>query len=330
MSYKDELKVGITAVQKAIKVCRNVESRVGKISAIEKSDRSPVTLADFGSQTTITQVLKKTFPADSIVGEETSEALRTDPDFGRQVLEILPEEEANTVSDVVATIDLADQKTDFTGRFWTLDPIDGTKGFLRGEQYAVALALVENREVVFGILGCPNFLLSPAPLAEKGCIFYAIKNQGAWMLPLTGDRKQSIFVDTITESNHARFCESFESAHASHDTHLKISAELGITAPPIRIDSQVKYAAIARGDASIYMRIPKGETYREKIWDHAAGSIIVREAGGRVTDFQGHPIDFSVGKLLCNKGGIIATNGLLHQKVLDAITLVFQEIHNLE
>lgn len=50
--------------------------------------------------------------------------------------------------------------------------------------------------------------------------------------------------------------------------------KLGVQAPPVRIDSQAKYGALARGDGAIYLRFPhKG--YREKIWDHAAGSIVV-------------------------------------------------------
>ena len=49
---------------------------------------------------------------------------------------------------------------------------------------------------------------------------------------------------------------------------------LGVKAPPVRIDSQAKYGAMARGDAVIYLRFPH-TGYREKIWDHAAGSIVI-------------------------------------------------------
>ena len=321
MPYQDELKAGITAVKKAIRLCRNAESRLEKVSAIEKKDRTPVTLADLGSQAVITTVLQSAFPVDPIVAEETADSLRKNPDFGQQVLKLIQcEERIDTLSKVIAVIDSAVHETDFTGRFWTLDPIDGTKGFLRKDQYAVALALVQAGEVVLGVLGCPNFSVSPnSSLAGKGCIFHAVKGQGAWVQGLGDDIAQPVSVDTVTDTTQARFCESYEAAHASHDTHQRISAALGMTAPPVRIDSQVKYAAVARGDASIYLRIPKSKTYQEKIWDHAAGSIIVQEAGGRVTDFQGDAIDFSAGKLLNNFRGIVATNGHLHQKVLDAI-----------
>ena len=104
--------------------------------------------------------------------------------------------------------------------------------------------------------------------------------------------------------------------------HQRISSILGITNPPLRLDSQVKYAAIARGDASIYFRLPRLTGYLEKIWDHAAGTIIVEEAGGKVTDFYGQTIDFSAGKRLKNNKGIIASNGHLHRKVLEAVSQV--------
>ena len=88
------------------------------------------------------------------------------------------------------------------------------------------------------------------------------------------------------------------------------------------MDSQAKYGIVSRGDASIYLRLPTKKSYRENIWDHAAGSIIVEEAGGRVTDIQGKPLDFSAGNKLNNNRGIIATNGKLHDLLLEAVQQV--------
>lgn len=63
---------------------------------------------------------------------------------------------------------------------WTLDPIDGTKGFLRGGQYAVCLALLVDAKVQVGVMGCPNLALDPLePDGEKGCLFVAVRGQGA-------------------------------------------------------------------------------------------------------------------------------------------------------
>ena len=94
----------------------------------------------------------------------------------------------------------------------------------------------------------------------------------------------------------ARFCESVESGHTAHDTAATIADLLHITQPPVRLDSQAKYAVVARGDADIYMRLPTRPNYQEKIWDHAGGTLLVEEAGGRVTDINGKPLDWSAYK----------------------------------
>jgi 3'(2'), 5'-bisphosphate nucleotidase len=63
---------------------------------------------------------------------------------------------------------------------WTIDPIDGTKGFLRGEQYAVCVSLIVDGEPVVGVIGCPNLPhQTNEPEGEKGWIFSAVKEQGA-------------------------------------------------------------------------------------------------------------------------------------------------------
>jgi len=85
------------------------------------------------------------------------------------------------------------------------------------------------------------------------------------------------------------------------------------------MDSQCKYGVVARGESAIYLRLPRDELYRERIWDHAAGSLIVEEAGGRVTDARGRALDFSAGRTLDRNSGVVATNGLIHEAVLDAV-----------
>lgn len=89
---------------------------------------------------------------------------------------------------------------------------------------------------------------------------------------------------------------------------------------PLRVYSMAKYAAIARGEAEIYMRFAR-MGYKEKIWDHAAGVLLVQEAGGVVTDAGGRPVDFSKGIYLEGLDrGIIACSGLqLHEKIIGAV-----------
>ncbi len=202
-----------------------------------------------------------------------------------------------------------------TGRWWTLDPVDGTKGFLRGGQYAIALALVEDGEVVLGLLGCPNLERADG---RTGSIFVAERGGGTWELALDGDATSTrISVAPITDPTHARYAESLEAAHSAQDEAGLIAARLGITEPPLRLDSQAKYGLVARGDASIYLRIPRGG-YIENIWDHAAGAIVVTEAGGMVTDVDGAPLDWTTGRRLTRNRGVIAAPAAIHAAVVAA------------
>lgn len=323
--YQKELDIALSAVSAAARLCRGARQTLVDAESVSKKDRSPVTIADFGSQALISLALAEAFPGDPIVGEEDAAILRENDFLRRKVHELValeagPLEESR----VLAAIDRGAGDTDFSKRFWTVDPIDGTKGFLRGEQYAVALALVDGGRVVLGVLGCPNFSVGGAE--SGGALFYAVTGGGSFSAPigsmdLAGHARNAmpIRVDGTPRPAEARFCESLESAHSDHDVHRKICDRLGITAPPCRMDSQAKYAAVALGEASIYLRLPRGTEYREKIWDHAAGAVIVEEAGGRVTDFSGAPLSFASGRTLEGHRGILATNGRLHDKVLQAI-----------
>jgi 3'(2'), 5'-bisphosphate nucleotidase len=120
------------------------------------------------------------------------------------------------------------------------------------------------------------------------------------------------------------FCESVESAHSSHDDHAAIAEKLGITRPSVRMDSQAKYASIAQGTADIYLRLPRHKGYEEKIWDHAAGDLLVRESGGQVSDVEGKRIDFSRGRTLQRNTGIVAAPLAIHDTVVDAVKRVIQ------
>jgi 3'(2'), 5'-bisphosphate nucleotidase len=90
------------------------------------------------------------------------------------------------------------------------------------------------------------------------------------------------------------------------------------------MDSQAKYAVLAAGGAEILLRLlsERQPSYREKIWDQAAGSIILEEAGGQISDLDGKPLDFTTGRALNNNRGILASNGRLHDAALEALQKV--------
>lgn len=323
MAYETERAAAIDAVIKACRLTRAVQERLVAGSVLQKGDKSPVTVADYGAQAVVGHLLGLEFPEDPLVGEEDAAALREPANaaLAAKVVELsqhtLPD---LTGPEVLAAIDRGTYAGGNKGRHWTLDPIDGTKGFLRIEQYAVALALIEEGEVVLGVLGCPNLPVDPErPDGDRGCLFVGVKDQGSSWVPLDGGGSRKLFVDAATDPAGARFTESVESGHTDQDESAQIARLLGIGRPPVRMDSQAKYGAVARGDASIYLRLPTRADYVEKIWDHAAGVRIVQEAGGRVTDVRGRRLDFGLGRGLSSTSGVIVTNGALHERVLDAV-----------
>lgn len=323
MNYNQELIIAIKAVEKASSLCNAVQASLVSEESMQKKDMSPVTVADFGAQAIVIHELKKTFPNDPIVAEEDAKELRSDPLLERIVKHLESHLPGLSEEDIISTINMGDFEGRNEGRFWTLDPIDGTKGFLRKDQYAVALALIENGEVVLGVLGCPNLSVDSYDSGQnKGTLLYAVKGQGVFMKLIDGNDESSVTVSKVSSTAEANFCESVESGHSSHDASAKIAEILNVTAEPVRIDSQCKYGVLARGEASIYLRLPTRKDYEEKIWDHAAGYIVVKEAGGEVTDCNGHKLDFSLGRTLKNNKGIVGTNGKIHEEVVKAVKQV--------
>jgi len=315
--YTQELEAARTIVSEVCMLTRRVQDEIVNAGdALTKGDRSPVTIADLAAQVVVSRRLSEFFPKDALLAEEDSAALAGAPNMSARVLAQARLHVPRITGE--AMVEALDRGGHSGGdrRYWVLDPIDGTKGFLRGEQYAVALALVDDGRVVVGALGCPNL---PNPTTRlRGSLFSAVLGNGATERPLGTEDDHRIRVDGIRDAARAVVCESVEAAHAAHSVQAGIARRLGITAPPYRIDSQCKYAVVARGEASIYLRLPRDTSYREKVWDHAAGSVVVAEAGGRVTDLDGKPLDFTEGRLLGTGRGIVCTNGAVHDRVLEA------------
>lgn len=324
LGFDQELRVGLAAVRLAAQVCQKVQRQI-TLDKLDKQDKSPVTIADFASQAVVCRALAAAFPQDVVVGEEDSAELKTPENAGfldRVCAELAAIGISGSTDEVCGWIDRGAGHGD--RRFWTLDPIDGTKGFLRGEQYAISLALIIEGQITVAILGCPNLPLKPNQPEQPGSLFFAVRGAGAYVLPIEGgslDPKLARRVNVARSSQwqDARLCESVESGHSSHSRSEQIAQSLGIIQPPVRLDSQAKYAVVARGEADIYLRLPTKRDYREKIWDHAGGVLVVEEAGGRVTDVTGKPLDFTHGRELTMNSGVVVSNGRLHDGLIDAL-----------
>ena len=215
-----------------------------------KADATPVTQADREAERAIVEILGRAFPEYGVLGEE----------FGGR------------------------GSTDVR---WIVDPIDGTKNFVRGiPLWATLIALEERGEVTVGVVHNP----------ARGDLYTARRGGGAWK---NGER---VRVSDVSTLDGAFF------VHAG----LRLLREAGWWDGFVRLvdatDRQrgfgdyVGYGLLAEGKAEIYLEVDL------KPWDLAAPRILVEEAGGRFTDLAGRPTIYS--------GTALATNGRLHDAVL--------------
>jgi len=305
----------LAAARDAARLCRRVQEHY--LAATTKGEgrrKEPVTIADYGSQAILCRALQRHYPDDGVVSEES----------GTQFLELVAAEQrayvlmilaevlgrAVTEAEVVAWLDFGKGKS--SRRTWVIDPIDGTKGFIAWRHYAIACGLLVEGEVAEGIVAAPGY-------SEKGALFYT-RDGAAWRAPLGGGAGERVAVSQRRHAGEFVAVQSLERQHASKSRMQRVRDDAGLAAARvIELDSMEKYALVACGDADLYMRLPrKGVHYAHKIWDHVAGVALVCQAGGRVTDIDGSPLDFSQGETLPNAGMVIS-NGQHHDRVIAAI-----------
>lgn len=329
-----ELDAALAAVEDACRVCRYVQSRLDALRSMTKDDSSPVTIGDFASQALVARALTSSGAMLGGMVAEESAAFLKHPDHAahlRGCVEALRESGAWTdaaADDVIDMVDLgaADPGVLVSHRGgWTLDPIDGTKGFLRGEQYCVCLAKIREGRVEIGVLGCPNLALGlngeqgDDPLG-LGTRYWATRGGGAHMgaYTKTAGVEMAIRRRPVTPDHPARLAESVEMTHTRRDLTEEIMRRAGPVGTPAQIDSQCKYALLARGDADVYLRLPSRKGYVQQIWDHAPGVLIAQEAGCVVTDVLGRELDFGRGRGLEGNLGVLGAPPGLHGRLLAA------------
>jgi HAL2 family 3'(2'),5'-bisphosphate nucleotidase len=363
------------AVRAACRVTATVQA--GAFSHVSKLDSSPVTVADFAAQAIVTIVLQRELALPPgvllMMGEEDVATFRG---AGREVTARVAQLVQHTipkaaflasaesasggdddavwsVEEVTAAIGAGGyagkQRADSSPPFWVLDPVDGTKGFLRRGQYAVGLAYVVRGAVSLAVIGCPNLpypslldgrlpgSMSALELAAEqavpsadaavhvGTLCSAVAGGGAFQEALEQSAEEAAAAPTrlrvsgvMPSSPNFIIAQSFERTESDAAASDHIRHSLSIACPVLRVDSMVKYCLVARGEAAAYFRLLAG-TYREFIWDHAPGSLLVAEAGGTSSDAYGSALDFSHGQRLTENVGILASNGAVHAAIVDAL-----------
>jgi 3'(2'), 5'-bisphosphate nucleotidase len=316
------LTVARNAARSASAVCLAVlEETPERPEAMSKPGREPVTIADYASQAVILEAVSSAFPGHRVISEEGSDHFRDNagPDGAAEIERLVRQSLGRpvTLAEILRWIDHTGGDREPT---WAIDPIDGTKGFLRRDQFAVAIGLMRDGAAVAGVLGCPNLPVDPSdPGGRRGVLFWGGPGMGAFAEPIAGGTPQPIVVSREADPGAVRVLGSVEAAHGDPALVRSLIDEARIGGDMVRIDSQAKYGAVAAGWAEVYVRPRKRAEYREKVWDHAAGAAVVAGAGGRVTDLDGAELDFSLGSRLEENRGIVASNGLVHEIVLEGL-----------
>lgn len=314
-----------SAARAASRACLGVLAEAPETpDAMAKLGKEPVTVADYAAQAVILEVVSTAFPDHGVVAEEGAEhfATHAGDEAAAQVVRLVGEAVGRdvTLDEVLEWIGHTGGSDRIT---WAIDPIDGTKGFLRRDQFAVAIGVLVDGVPAAGVLGCPHFPVDPSdPAGERGVLFWGVVGDGAYAEALSGGPARAIAVSTVAEAAGVRVLGSVESAHGDPALVTAVIEHAGLGGDMVRIDSQVKYGAVADGLAEVYLRPRNRPDYRERIWDHAAGTAVVSAAGGMVTDLDGRPLDFTLGARLEHNRGVLASNGRAHGLVLEALAEV--------
>jgi HAL2 family 3'(2'),5'-bisphosphate nucleotidase len=316
----------------AVRLARVIQHET-RFRAFAKADGSPVTIADLAVYALVRGRLACSFPHDSLIAEE--DPVERDGALLRSreplIADLIAREERDVTPQAVASrVEPGRCRPD--SRCWVLDPVDGTKGFIAGRQYAVALALVVNSRLAISLLGCPCY--SPVdglPTAEvdrgpaAGGVAIAVHDRGAWWITPDGRDVTRLAVSCGVDIHRARVLTSHEHGHTNSALLERTLMGLGISTSPVPLDSQAKHVVLAAGRADALLRFPTPDHPHENIWDHAAGALLIAEAGGRITDLAGQPLDFSTGRQMTRNCGIVASNGELHDAVLEALRPTLEE-----
>jgi len=287
-----------------------------------KPDGTPVTAGDLAVQMAVCAVLARRTPDWAVIGEEGESSFggpQGEALLAHAVAAVVTSMGADAPSD--PSIFLRNQPKPSGSKWWTVDPIDGTKGFRSARHYALCLALIENKQATVGVLSCPTLVMGRDPLEigsdeQFGTVYSALRGQGTWKFqPSEGLRQLPQSASRLIRPKHSgttwRVCDSIEGGSRA-ERMRGIMSQTGLTWNSVALDSQCKYALVAEGAADCFMRVP-GSRGPEKVWDHAPGAVVAEEAGAVVCDLHGKPfvftgesLDQNVGTLACDREMVAA------------------------
>ncbi len=193
---------------------------------------------------------------------------------------------------------------------WIIDPLDGTRDFInKTGEYAIHIALVRNKR--------PELALVAIPEAEK--LYYAIKGGGTFVETRNGDRKSV----RVSERDNPQDLTLVVSRSHRNETLNNLLKKL-----PCQNQKSVgsvggKIVTILEQQADVYISL-SGKS-APKDWDIAAPELILTEAGGKYTHFDGTPLEYNTGDI--NQwGGLFASNGKCHEMLCQEAQRILEEL----
>jgi 3'(2'), 5'-bisphosphate nucleotidase len=242
-----------------------------KVDADEYTE--PVTQADRAANELIVNALKREFPDDGILAEESVDTERR----------------------------LAKR------RVWMVDPMDGTSGFIaRDGDFAVQIGLAVEGRSVLGVV------YQPLP----DLLYRAVEGAGAWV-ERKGFEAERARVSNKNELTEIRLAASRN--HRSPRMDVVVRA-LGIKEEVQRGSVGIKIGLIIERQCDLYVHLSP----RTKQWDTCAPEIILREAGGRMTDLFGGPLNYNHPDVQ-NRNGLVASNSAAHNVVIENLAPLLRE-----
>ena len=246
----------------------------GKLTVESKAGNEPVTIADRQASDLIVGGLRAAFPDDVIISEENADDLRR----------------------LTAR------------RVWYIDPIDGTKDFIRGEDgFCLMIGLCVGGRPVVGVI--------VQPLHRR--VFSAAPGGGAW-IEAPGEPPRQVRVSEVAELASARLVAS-----RSHrdNTIDQVKSALGIS-NELNIGSiGLKLGVIAVGERDLYVN----PSPRCSAWDTAGPEALLHEAGGRLSDIRGRPLRYDVEEI-AHRSGLVASNGRVHDAAVARLAPLFESL----
>jgi 3'(2'), 5'-bisphosphate nucleotidase len=196
-------------------------------------------------------------------------------------------------------------------RVWIIDPLDGTFGFVeKNGDFAVQIGLAENGASVLGVVFLPL----------ENVLYYASKNDGAFMSK-NDEQPKRLQVSGVTDFAAMNLAVSRN--HRSPNMN-RVMREFGLRREIKRGSVGLKVGLIAQQIADLYIHFSP----RTKHWDTCAPEIILREAGGNLTDVFGERIVYNTVDVN-NHNGVLASNGAAHQKVVSGLKPLLNEFGRL-